>query len=357
VHRLTLCAAIVAAAGIVVYGQDLPQPSFADWVAGVRAEALARGIRPELVEEALGHLDEPLPVVIERDRSQAELVLPLEEYLDHHVTPSVVRTAREMIARHRTVLTRVAAKYGVPPHIIIAVWGVESNFGRFSGVRPTILALATLAWDQRRSAMFRSELFDALDILNRGYADLSRMRGSWAGAMGQVQFMPSSYLKFAEDFDGDGRRDIWSSPGDIFASIANYLKGNGWQNDAGWGLEVQVPQDAAAKIAGEVPRRTGSCQAVREMTVAMPATEWNALGIRTQSGRELPSDMPNASMVSGLSRHFLVSANYDALLEYNCAHAYALTVGLLSDSIGPSVAKRTTAAVARRSARHFTSKR
>src|SRR5439155_18126422 len=238
-----------------------------------------------------------------------------------------------LFTKHRKVLDEVAERYGVPPRIVIAVWGIESNFGRFSGVRPTILALATLAWDPRRSMLFRNELFDGLEILNRGYIDMGQMRGSWAGAMGQVQFMPSSYLKFAEDFDGDGRRDIWSSPGDIFASIANYLKGHGWTDPAPWGREVKISADAAAKIA-EVGHRTGSCQATREMTVALPPEEWKKLGVRSAGGGALPASLGEASLVSVNSRHFLVSSNYDALLEYNCAHAYAISVGLLADKIG-----------------------
>jgi membrane-bound lytic murein transglycosylase B len=313
--------------------QEGPRPSFTDWLSGVRAEALARGIRPEVLDQACAGVEEPLPVVIERDRSQAELVMPLEQYLSRRLTPQVVKTARQLYAEHRRLLDQVADRYGVPPPIIVAVWGIESNFGRFSGVRPTILALATLAWDTRRSMLFRNELFDGLEILNRGYIDLAQMRGSWAGAMGQVQFMPSSYLKFAEDFDGDGRRDIWTSYGDIFASIANYLKGHGWTNGESWGREVKVSTEQASRIASEVGHRTSSCQATREMTASQPVEAWKKLGLRTATGGGLPSTLGETSMVSGTSRHFLVTANYDALLEYNCAHAYAISVGLLADKI------------------------
>ena len=313
--------------------QEPPRPSFADWLNGVRAEALGRGIRQEVLDQAFGGIEEPLPVVIERDRSQAELVMPLEQYLARRVTPVVAKTARTLYAKHRTVLDVVAGRYGVPPRMLVAVWGIESNFGRFSGVRPTILALATLAWDPRRSMMFRNELFDGLEILNRGYIDIAQMRGSWAGAMGQVQFMPSSYLKFAEDFDGDGRRDIWTSPGDIFASIANFLKGHGWTSEEPWGLEVKLTPEAVDKIAAEVGRRNGSCQATRDMTAPLPRDDWDKLGVRTAENGELPAAMGNASLVSGTSRHFLVSSNYDSLLEYNCANAYAISVGLLANEI------------------------
>ncbi len=334
---MPVIALVVLIVASMLPGQDAAaRPSFAEWLALVRTEALARGIRPEVVDDALGHIDEPLPVVIERDRTQAETVLSLEKYVARRLTPKVVRTAREMFAKHRTLLERVGGRYGVSPRIIVGVWGLESNFGQFSGVRPTVAALATLAWDPRRSAFFRAELFDALDILNRGDIDLAHMRGSWAGAMGQVQFMPSSYLKFAEDFDGDGRRDIWSSPADIFASIANYLKGHGWTAGQPWGREVKVSRAAARTIAVDVGRRAGTCQATRDMTVVQPVKTWATLGVRLPNGGALPASLPDAAMVSGATRHFLVFGNYDALLEYNCAHSYAISVGLLADRIPAS---------------------
>ena len=204
------------------------RPSFSEFLAGIRAEALTRGIDPAIVDSALADVEEPLAVVIERDRTQAEIVLPLETYISRRLTPKLIATGREHYAARASELAEVSGAYGVDPRIIAAIWGMESNFGRFSGVRPTIAALATLAWDPRRASFFRGELFNALEIVNRGDIDLPQLRGSWAGAMGQVQFMPSSYLDYAEDFDGDGRRDIWNTPADVFASIANYLLGHGW---------------------------------------------------------------------------------------------------------------------------------
>jgi membrane-bound lytic murein transglycosylase B len=308
------------------------RPSFSEWLAGVRAEALARGMRPEVVDEALGSVTEPEAIVIERDRTQAETLLPLEKYIDRQLTSKVVQTGREMLTRHKKLLDEVGERYGVSPNLVVAVWGLESNFGRFSGVRPTISALATLAWDPRRSTMFRNELLDALEILNRGDIALADMRGSWAGAMGQTQFMPSSYLKWAEDFDGDGRRDIWSSQADVFASIANYLKAHGWTPGT-WGHEVKASLDAARRIKNEIARRDGSCQARRDMTIALPIPRWEELGITLPNGQLLPKTSVSASLVSGVTRHFLVYDNYEALLDYNCAHSYAITVGLLADAL------------------------
>jgi membrane-bound lytic murein transglycosylase B len=320
-------------------GAQESRPAFADFLAGVRTEALSRGIRPEILDEALSNIEQPLPAVIERDRSQAEAVLSLERYLSRLVTPRLVTRGRTAFSSQMMLLEEVGASYGVPPAILAAIWGIESNFGGFSGVRPTIAALATLAWEGRRAALYRSEHFAALEIHNRGDIEPVRLRGSWAGAMGQVQFMPSSYLQFAQDYDGDGRRDIWSSPGDVFASIANYLQGNGWTAGGTWGREVLVSPAAAGRIASSVARRAGTCRATRDMTVAMPASDWQQLGVRLPGGSALPGDSPDASLVSGTTRSFLVFHNYDALLAYNCSHSYAVSVGLLAGQItGPPAA-------------------
>jgi membrane-bound lytic murein transglycosylase B len=330
--------------------QPEARPAFSEWLEAVRQEALSRGIRQDIVDKALAGIDEPVPVILERDRAQAEAVLALESYLKRVLTKKRIRLGRERYADNRELLEQVGARYGVAPRIIAAIWGVESSFGSFSGIRPTIAALATLAWDPRRSTFFRGELFDALEILNRGDIDLENMKGSWAGAMGQVQFMPSSYLKFAEDFDGDGRKDIWSTPGDVFASIANYLKGHGWKSGQAWGREVSVPAGALRGIRANVPYREGSCHAVREMTVAQPLKQWQTLGVRLPGGRHLPQSDLTASLVSGTKRQFLVYANYDALLEYNCAHSYAVSVALLGDAIasGPGEAGAASHAKSRR---------
>ena len=325
-------------------GQEPARPSFAEWLAGVRAEAIARGLREEVVDSALAGVTEPQPIILERDRAQAETVFSLEKYIARSLTPRLILAGRDAYARHRELLDEIGERYGVPPRIIAAIWGMESNFGRFSGVRPTVPALATLAWDPRRATFFRGELFNALEILNRGDIDLPHLKGSWAGAMGQTQFMPSSYLKFAEDFDGDGRRDIWTTPADVFASIANYLKGHGWAADRGWGREVRVTPEAARRVARDVAPRSGSCQATRNMSVALPLSRWAELGVRLPGGKALPKNDEPASLVSGTTRRFLVDANYDAILDYNCAHSYAITVALLGDAIASNKAPVATSA-------------
>jgi membrane-bound lytic murein transglycosylase B len=308
----------------------LPVP-FNEWLDGVRAEAAERGIRPEVIAQALTGV-EPVEQVLERDRTQPEFALDLDTYLKRRLTKQTVRTAQQMYTKHRTLLRTISDRYGVNPRILISVWGIESNFGRFSGVRPTISTLATLAYDQRRSAFFRSELFSALEIVNRGDIELDRLKGSWAGALGQPQFMPSSYLKYAQDFDGDGRRDIWVSQPDVFASVAYYLQQHGWTRAESWGREIRIPAKLREEAAS-IPRRETGCRAERMMTDPRPLTAWRKLGLRTLSGNVLPSSSVKASLVQAGTRSFLLYPNYAAILEYNCAHTYALSVVLLADRL------------------------
>lgn len=345
--RGLLIAAVVIAASVAVAARQTPQPapapevaadpapSFETWLAEFRSEALAVGISATTVERALSNVEQ-LPVVVERDRSQAERILPLDKYLAQRLTARTIRTAREMAHRYRGVLARVEARYGVPSQVIVAIWGIESNFGRFTGVRPTVPALATLAFEGRRAMFFRNELLDALRIVDRGHIELDKLKGSWAGAMGQPQFMPSSYLKWAEDFDGDGRRDIWASNDDVFASIASYLKGHGWVTDRRWGRAIKVSPASAASIEKDVPMRTGTCEARRQMTESRPLARWQQLGVRMPNGAALPKVDQVGSIVQAGRQNYLVYENYDAILEYNCAHAYALSVGLLADRIAGS---------------------
>jgi membrane-bound lytic murein transglycosylase B len=309
------------------------RPPFPEWLDGLRAEALQQGISAGTVSAAFDTL-EPHEIIVQRDRAQAEFSFTLDAYIRRRVTPLMVRDARRAHARERALVKKVSAAYGVPEQIIISVWALESNLGRFSGVRPAIQALATLAWDGRREAFFRRELLNALAIVDRGDIDLASLKGSWAGAMGQPQFMPSSYLRYAQDFDGDGRKDIWRSRADVFASIAAYLKENGWTTRHRWGREVRLPEDVT-RIADAAPLRTEGCAARRGMTVPLPLSAWQKLGVRLSNGRALPAVTMDASLVRGETRHFLVYSNYEALLAYNCAHAYAISVGLLSDRLGP----------------------
>jgi len=336
-----LLAALLVSAASLVAQVAIPAPSpvveegrpdFTAFVANLKAQAIAAGVSEATAAAALDHL-EPLEVVIERDRSQAEVVLTIDQYVQRRLTRGFLRTAAEKAREHRAQTAEISKKYGVPASIIIAVWGMESNFGRFTGTRPIIQALATLAWEGRRRAFFSAELINALQILEKGYIEPERMKGSWAGAMGQTQFMPSSYLAHAQDYDGDGRRDIWGTLPDVFASIANYMVAYGWKEGQTWGREVKVPPGGSTRLAAKVGFRQSGCRASRELTVPLPLAKWQALGVRTATGGALPKVDRQASLLRTGSKAYLVYPNYDTLLGYNCAHAYALAVGLLSDRL------------------------
>jgi membrane-bound lytic murein transglycosylase B len=318
--------------------QAAPRPTFEEFLAGIRAEARALGVRSSTLDAALTGL-EPLAVVIERDRAQPELTQSLDDYLRARLTDRRVTTGRSMVVAHRALLGRIEQAYGIPSHLMVAIWGLESNFGAFTGTHPTITSLATLAYDGRRT-LFRGELLAALQIIDAGHATPETLKGSWAGAMGQPQFMPTSFLRTAVDFDGDGRIDIWSSVADVFGSMANYLKAAGWRPGERWGREVAISKAVMAKIDKGVPMRTRGCRAFREMTERRPLADWTALGVTRPDGEPLPESTMAASLVRGQARHFLVYENFDALLGYNCSNAYGVSVGMLGDAIssraGPS---------------------
>jgi membrane-bound lytic murein transglycosylase B len=320
----------VLATGIAVptVAVDAPK-SFDEWLVDLRTEALSKGFSDVLIEETLAGLT-PLERVIQSDRSQAELNPGFSRYSNARITKSMVSRGKDMMAEHEALLQRTEREFGIPARVLVAFWGMESRFGRIQGSTPVFQALATLAWEPRRASYFRNELFDALTMVQRGHIEAGTMTGSWAGAMGQTQFMPSSYLKFAVDFDGDERRDIWKSTPDTLASMANYLKGFGWKRDETWGREVKVNADASRAIA-TIPKRTDGCYAQRNMTERRPLAQWQKIGVRRVDGGPLPKANVQAGLVDVGERKFLVYPNYDVIIAYNCAHYYALTVGLLAD--------------------------
>lgn len=305
--------------------------AFDEWLAGVRSEATATGIRAETVAAAFANVTLQ-DAVIERDRAQPEFVLDFDAYVKRRLTPATVAKAQRLCVEHRELLQSVSAAYGVQPRFLVAIWGIESQFGVFRGVRPTIPTLATLAFKSRRAEFFRTQLLAAIRIVDRGDIALADLKGSWAGALGQPQFLPTVYLDLAQDFDGDGRRDIWSSLGDVFASIAAYLKEYGWTAEQGWGQEVRVTDAALAKVTDLKPRSSG-CSAVQSMTDALPIAQWSEAGLRALDGKRLRDTKDKRSLVRTGKRAFLVTSNYEALLGYNCAHSYALSVALLSSRL------------------------
>lgn len=309
---------------------------FEAFLTEVRSEAIQKGIKPDVVRTALTGV-EPIMRIIERDRNQAEFKLSFATYRDRVITSTNVQRGQKLRDDHQALLRQVAQRYGVQPRFVLAIWGIETRYGAVKADVPLVHSLATLAFDRRRSSYFRNELFAALTMLDRGYIDFPTMKGSWAGAMGQPQFMPSSYLAYAEDFDGDGRRDIWNNTGDVFASIGNYLAKHGWNTAQTWGREVRVSNDLQKRL-GEFAREGRSgCRAIDQMTRDMTLEEWSRLGVRRADGGELPKAQQSGALVQpdgpgGPS--FLVYGNYRSVLRYNCAHHYALTVSLLADRLG-----------------------
>ncbi|MFQ5773140.1 MAG: lytic murein transglycosylase [Kiloniellaceae bacterium] len=297
------------------------RPDFAAWLEGVKHDAAAAGISRATIESALSGL-EPIERVLELDRRQPEFTQTFWTYLDKRVTAKRVERARRLLARHRALLAKVATRYGVQPRFLVAFWGLESNFGEYTGGFPVIAALATLAYDARRGEFFRAQLLDALRIVDQGHVTPAGMQGSWAGAVGQVQFIPSTFVRYAVDFDGDGRRDLWNSLPDVFASAANYLSAIGWRGGETWGREVRLPPGFDWEQAN--------------LEVRKPLAEWQRLGVRRMDGRDLPrADMTGAVVLPAGHKGpaFLVYRNFDAILAWNRSILYALAVGHLADRI------------------------
>lgn len=303
---------------------------FPAWLDNLRAEAVAEGISQQTVDVALADV-ELVPRVIELDRKQPEFTQTLAEYLEKRVTDDLVAQGKELLAANGKLLARVQAKYGVQPRFLVALWGIETKYGKYTGSFDVIPALVTLAYDNRRKDKFRAELFDALRIVDRGDVEAAQMTGSWAGAMGQNQFMPSVFLKFAVDFDGDGRRDIWNSLPDMFASAANYLSESGWKGDETWGREVQLPPHFDQSLVDPFDHHHSNGDMRKTLS------EWQALGVRRADGGALPSRDLSASLIEpdgpdGAA--YLVYDDFRVLLTWNPAFLFAVTVGTLADRIG-----------------------
>jgi membrane-bound lytic murein transglycosylase B len=320
----TICA--LAAAVVCVSAAFTQEPpgdadsQFSRWLAEMRVEARQAGISEATVTAALTNVV-PIERVVELDRNQPEVRIDFWTYMDRIVTPARIARGRELMQEHRGLLADVSGRYGIPPAILVAAWGVESSFGRIQGGFPVIQALVTLAYDDRRAAMFRRELIHALRILDEGHITLEEMQGSWAGAMGQVQFLPSTFLDYGRDGDGDGRIDIWGSTADALDSAAAYMS-TGWQPGYTWGRQVQLPDSFDASLAGLDTRRRIS--------------QWQAIGVRRIDGSALPSVDIDASVVlpdDGSDTAFLVYQNYRQLMRWNRSHYFAISLGHLADRI------------------------
>ena len=316
--------------------EALSVAGFAEFLAGVRAEALQKGISAGTLDAALADI-KPIDRVIELDRKQPEFTLTFEQYVARVVNADRVALARTRYKENKALLDAVGRKYGVQPRFIVALWGIETNFGRSTGGFSVIASLATLAYEGRRAAYFRGELMNALEIVDKGHVTAAEMKGSWAGAMGQSQFMPSTFLSYAVDWDGDGKRDIWRDKGDVFASAANYLKQSGWNDSETWGRRVKLPAGFEAKLDGlKRPQGESRCAALGRLTVDKPLKEWQAMGIRRTDG----GDLPHADLSAALALPegptgpaLLVYANFRATLRWNCSISFATAVGSLADQV------------------------
>lgn len=298
------------------------QQPFDIWLEELRAEALEKGIRPDILDSALNGL-EPIERVVSLDRNQPEYKLDLEKYLSRVVSQSRIEKGKKMLVENRDILSRIEKDFGVQSRFVVALWGIETDFGNNTGKFSVIRALATLAWDPRRSKFFRSELLAALRILNEGHISNEKMLGSWAGAMGQTQFLPSVFLRSAIDYDGDGLKNIWTSREDALASAANHLSNLGWLGDQTWGRAISLPE--------------GFDLALASLKISKPIGEWQSLGVRKHNGDDLPLRQLQSSIVlpeESPDPAYLVYKNYRVTLRWNRSTLFALAVGTLADQIG-----------------------
>ena len=318
--RLALFAASLFLIPAQLSAQET-MPGFREWLTQVETEAVSQGLDSSKVSAALAtaeHIDK----VIELDRRQPEFTITYAQYIKRVVTDDKVKRARKHFAENRKALLDVSARYGVQPQYIVALWGIETDFGRVTGGYSVVSALATLGYDGRRSAYFKGELLNALKILDQGHISPDRMLGSWAGAMGQCQFMPSSFLRFAEDGDGDGKRDIWSTKMDVFASAANYLSRSGWNASETWGRPVKLPKNFDDGLVG--------------LTVQKKVKDWRRLGVLAINGKALPASDVEGSVIyadKDKRQAFLVYGNFRTVLKWNRSTYFGLAVGILADRI------------------------
>ncbi|MEL0105894.1 MAG: lytic murein transglycosylase [Rhodospirillaceae bacterium] len=307
----------VYTASSVSYAQ---QESFEEWLQSFRVDASNKGIHQATLNATLTGL-RPNPRIIELDRRQPEFTQTFWRYLSRRVSEARIQRGRSLLKKHGAVLKQIEARYGVPGRFLVSFWGLESNFGDYTGKMPVVQSIATLAYNPRRRQFFTGELIAALRIIQRGDMPPT-VQGSWAGAMGQTQFMPSTYLRYADDGDGDGRRDLWNSFADIFSSSSNFLAKVGWQREQTWGREVRLPDGFDFEHSGLKNKRLLS--------------DWQALGIRRVDGRGLPKVDIKASLILPAGYKgpaFLVYRNFRTIMIWNRSIYYAVAVGHLADRI------------------------
>ncbi|WP_373318501.1 lytic murein transglycosylase [Alteromonas salexigens] len=319
--KLALVASSLAV--MPVTAKDKTAAGFQAYLSELQQEAVTRGIDPALLDKAFATI-EFRPTVVKSDKNQPERKITLDDYLATRVPDWKVNQAVEKLSAHRGVLEEIADVYQVQPRFIVALWGNESNFGRIQGKFDVLSALSSLAYEGRRETLFRKQFFAALTILNEGHIELADFKGSWAGAMGQSQFMPTSFLTYAVDYNKDGKKDIWGTPADVFASIANFLSSEGWQGDYTWGRQVTLTSDEALSKRG------------LDKQHYQPLAAWQQLGVRRYDGSALPDVDIRASLImpdGPDGRIYLVYNNFHTLMKWNRSSYFGVSVGYLSDRI------------------------
>ncbi|WP_425456675.1 lytic murein transglycosylase [Catenovulum sediminis] len=337
-----ICLAAMLGAALPAWADTATdKEKFEQFVVELKQEAISKGYDKSLIDEAFKGV-EFKEKVVKADRNQPEFIETLETYLPKRVPEWKVKQAREKFAEHRVLLEKIGQEYGVQPRFIVALWGLESNFGRIQGNLPVISSLVTLSYDGRRGAFFKRQLWDALDIVKNGEARLDQLKGSWAGAMGQAQFIPSSFKAYAVDYDGDGIKDIWQNQADVFASAANYLKREGWNDNLTWGRQVKVPEDFDFSLAIPSKTKGRSDWTKKWKATEVSLAEWQRRGVRRMDGSDLPNVDIKAAMLlpdGEKGRVYLAYDNYKVLMHWNRSYYFVTTVGYLADRIGYPVVK------------------
>ncbi|MEM5546376.1 lytic murein transglycosylase [Pseudoalteromonas fuliginea] len=312
------------------------QADFQDYLANLKQEAIAKGYEAKLIDDAFATATYKEKVV-SADKNQPEVKETLETYLPKRVPQWKIDRARKLYAENKEVLEKVAKEFGVQARFIVALWGLESNFGTIQGGHNVISSLVTLAFDGRREALYKRQLWAALDILKSGHITLDKFKGSWAGAMGQTQFMPTSFNAYAVDYNNDGRKDIWTTKEDAFASIANYLKQEGWNDSLTWGRQVQLPENFDSKFVLVRGTKTRKQWLEYWNDSERSLADWQALGVRKADGSDLPNVDVRAALVMPddiNGRMYLAYDNYKVFMHWNRSYYFATSVGYLSDRIG-----------------------
>jgi membrane-bound lytic murein transglycosylase B len=320
--RGVVCAAIVGSVCVSANADE----AFVSFVEDLKVEARQLGLRSEIIDDAFGEQIKPIQRAVKKSKTQPEFSQTFNWYLSKMLSPSRLQGGQAQLKSHAAALQVASKSYGIPPEVVVALWGVESHYGQYKGKFPILPSLATLAYNSHRKDFFRREFFDALKIVQDGHVAVDNFTGSWAGAMGQCQFMPSSFLHYAKDGNGDGKKDIWETQEDVFASTAYYLKRNGWKTDQPWGQQV-VLSKILPPLNLDRGKRSGT----------MPVAYWKNLGLHPVTGEKLPHDKTQARLFlpEGPSKKaYLLYENFDVIMRWNRSTAFAFSVLALADKIG-----------------------